>query len=115
MMTSTSVARIRVTREGNSHMATHGPGWHRGPFLFYTVTMRHTAIIFVVFLCSITAAEATCGDRTGPGYRGPDGQCVSWYGLAKGVCDCHPPLSKCTPERVHAGAEKIGKLACRWR
>lgn len=29
-------------------------------------------------LCWGQRAEAACGDRGGPGYRGPDGRCVGW-------------------------------------
>ena len=36
-----------------------------------------------------TAVQADCGDRGGPGYRGPNGQCVSWVSVGK-VCGCPP-------------------------
>ncbi len=37
-----------------------------------------------------------CGSRGGPGYRGPDGQCVGKKNL-NAVCGV-PPTSKCTYE-----------------
>ena len=73
--------------------------------------MPRIGLMVVLFVsCSFSAnAAPMCGDRGGPGYR-KGGQCVSWYQLAKGVC-C--PLSVCTPERLHAGAEKIARFRCK--
>ena len=73
---------------------------------------RGIALIIAVMALWSFPASAACGDRGGPGYRGPDGECLSWYKLAKGVCGC-PPTTKCTPERLHAGAEKLAKLRCK--
>lgn len=49
------------------------------------------------------AAFATCGEKGGPGYRGPDGKCVGWANLRK-VCGS-PPSTNCTPEMVAEGAD----------
>lgn len=73
--------------------------------------MIRVVVVLAAILWSATV-YAACGDRGGPGYRGPDGQCVSWYRLARGVCGC-PPTTACTPERLHAGAEKLAKLRCK--
>lgn len=56
----------------------------------------------VVLLLIATPAIATCGDHGGPGYRGPDGHCVSWAALRR-VCSV-PPTKNCTPEQVADGA-----------
>jgi hypothetical protein len=74
--------------------------------------VRATAIAFGVVLAVQGSAHAACGDRGGPGYRGPDHQCLKWYSLVKGVCGC-PPTTNCTAEHLHAGAEKIAKLRCK--
>jgi hypothetical protein len=42
-----------------------------------------------------------CGCRGGPGYRGPDGNCVGWKVLSR-VCGT-PPTTRCTPELVNSG------------
>jgi hypothetical protein len=47
-------------------------------------------------------AGATCGERGGPGYRGPDGKCVGWANIGK-VCG-NPPSTHCTAELAHANA-----------
>lgn len=49
-------------------------------------------------------AAAACGDRSGPGYRGPNGKCVGWAELGR-VCG-NPPTSRCSPENVTAGSDK---------
>lgn len=41
-------------------------------------------------------AAAACGDRGGPGYRGPDGKCLSWAALGR-VCGT-PPTTRCAYE-----------------
>ena len=54
-----------------------------------------------------TFAEAACGDRGGPGYRGPDGKSLSWQDLGR-KCGS-PPTTNCTPERptvVRRGVSK---------
>jgi hypothetical protein len=45
-----------------------------------------------------------CGCRGGPGYRGPDGNCVGWRALSS-VCGT-PPTIRCTPELVNSGKPK---------
>jgi hypothetical protein len=47
-------------------------------------------------------ASAECGERGGPGYRGPDGHCVGWANIGK-ICGS-PPTTHCTPERAHENA-----------
>lgn len=42
-----------------------------------------------------------CGSRGGPGYRAPDGHCVSRNELTR-VCGS-PPDTRCTPENVGGG------------
>jgi hypothetical protein len=60
-----------------------------------------TAILVAASLMAIssTLANAACGDRGGPGYRGPDGRCLSWESLGR-KCGS-PPTTGCTPENVH--------------
>jgi hypothetical protein len=72
--------------------------------------MQWGAIIFVVLVSTLTAASAACGDRGGPGYRGPDRQCVSWLNIGR-ICGC-PPTTRCIGERVRLGAGKAAKLGC---
>ena len=47
-------------------------------------------------------AAATCGERGGPGYRGPNGQRVGWANIGK-ICGS-PPTTHCTPEIAHPNA-----------
>ena len=46
------------------------------------------------------AALAGCGDRGGPGYRGPSGR---WADIGR-TCGS-PPSTKCTAENVSPGSE----------
>ncbi|MDH7797500.1 MULTISPECIES: hypothetical protein [unclassified Beijerinckia] len=62
----------------------------------------------VMFLACISMASAACGERGGPGYRGPDGRCVSWKTIAA-VCG-HPPETRCTAEQEADGAREVGGL-----
>ncbi|CAN7371658.1 hypothetical protein LJR220_003312 [Bradyrhizobium sp. LjRoot220] len=56
------------------------------------------------FLCILaTDALAACGDRGGPGYRGPSGRCVGWADIGK-TCG-NPPTTRCTAESTAPGAE----------
>lgn len=59
--------------------------------------MRIVAITLMVIL-GVRAAHATCGERGGPGYRGPDGQCVSKANIAR-ICGS-PPTTHCTAEQM---------------
>jgi hypothetical protein len=52
----------------------------------------------VALVAATSFAEATCGDSSGPGYRGPNGKCVGWEALGR-VCGC-PPSTRCTPVRT---------------
>lgn len=61
-----------------------------------------TAIAAAVVLLLPAVADAACGERGGPGYRGPDGKCVGWASLRK-VCGS-PPSTNCAPEMVAEGA-----------
>lgn len=77
-------------------------GWTRATMR--NLPMRNLALIAVsAFALIPSAAFATCGERGGPGYRGPDGKCVGWANLRK-VCGS-PPSTSCTPEMVANGAE----------
>jgi hypothetical protein len=49
-------------------------------------------------------ALADCGDRGGPGYRGPNDKCVSWAELGR-VCG-NPPTPKCRAENIAAGSQE---------
>lgn len=73
--------------------------------------MRRFGFVAVLVALQSWPANAACGDRGRPGYRGPDHHCVSWLSLAKGACGC-PPTAACTPEHLRAGAEKVAKLRC---
>lgn len=71
--------------------------------------MRTVAIVIAAMLSGASAsAYATCGDRGGPGYRGPDGKCVGWARLGS-TCGS-PPTTGCTPEHVRTGASSAAKL-----
>lgn len=65
--------------------------------------MSHFAIILAALILTALPAIAACGDRSGPGYRGPNGKCVGWAELGR-VCGS-PPTSRCTAENVADGAE----------
>jgi hypothetical protein len=58
---------------------------------------------FVALVAATSMAEATCGERGGPGYRGPDRKCVSWEVLGR-VCGC-PRSTRCTPEQTAPDAD----------
>ena len=59
-------------------------------------------VALVALVAATSFAEAACGDRGGPGYRGPDGNCLSWERLGR-VCGS-PPETRCTPEKPAPGA-----------
>jgi hypothetical protein len=54
-----------------------------------------------------TQAAATCGERGGPGYRGPNGQCVGWANIGK-ICG-NPPTTHCTAEMANPNAGKAAE------
>jgi hypothetical protein len=56
-------------------------------------------ILFLFFPAGVAIAEdycEGCGCKGGPGYRGPNGQCVAWKRLNK-VCSS-PPTTRCSAE-----------------
>jgi len=61
----------------------------------------------VALVAATSFAEATCGERGGPGYRGANGKCVGWEELGR-VCGS-PPSTRCTPERVAPDADDAGE------
>lgn len=70
--------------------------------------MRTNALILAVLLVAVPAPAPAacpeqppctgCGCKGGPGYRGPDGQCVGFRNLAK-VCG-DPPDTRCVFENA---------------
>jgi hypothetical protein len=58
------------------------------------------AVAIAALLVGDAQACDRCGCRGGPGYRGPDGNCVGWKAL-NSVCGT-PPTTKCTPEQVNS-------------
>lgn len=60
-------------------------------------------VLVVALLVVAPSAKAACGDRSGPGYRGPNGKCVGWAELGR-VCGS-PPTTRCTAENVAPGAD----------
>jgi hypothetical protein len=55
-----------------------------------------------------TSADATCGTRGGPGYRAPNGRCVSWVQIGR-TCG-YPPTMRCKAEATAHGAPYAAKL-----
>jgi hypothetical protein len=37
----------------------------------------------IALVAATSVAEATCGDSGGPGYRGPNRECVGWEALGR--------------------------------
>ena len=70
--------------------------------------MRIAAIAISLLLGGQVSAHATCGTRGGPGYRGPDGQCVGWASIGK-ICGS-PPTTRCAPEMTRTGANKAAEF-----
>jgi hypothetical protein len=59
--------------------------------------------VVAAMLCLLSAsAFAACGEKGGPGYRGPDGRCVGWSAIGR-VCG-NPPTQRCTAERANTNA-----------
>jgi hypothetical protein len=75
-----------------------------------------TVAVVLALMAGDMARGAGCGSRGGPGYRGPNGQCVGWANLNK-VCGV-PPTKNCTNEggadlsapapKPESGKETIG-------
>lgn len=61
-----------------------------------------TIAILAAILIPTTALPA-CGDRGGPGYRGPSGRCVGWADIGR-TCGS-PPTTRCTAENISEGAD----------
>lgn len=55
-------------------------------------------------LCIVGPAAAECGQRGGPGYRGPNGKCVGWAEMGR-VCGT-PPETRCRAEAVAPNASE---------
>jgi len=60
-------------------------------------------VALVVLVTGTPFADAACGDRGGPGYRGPNDKCIGWEALGR-VCGC-PPSTRCIPEKTAPEAE----------
>src|SRR5438876_330270 len=78
------------------------------------IAIRLAAVGFALSLVSapLTAEEVCsgCGCKGGPGYRGPNDQCVGWARLNK-VCG-NPPTTNCRPEGpalIALGKTALGK------
>ena len=61
------------------------------------------AVILAAITLTGVPALAACGDRSGPGYRGPNGKCVGWAELGR-ICGS-PPTTRCNAENVADGTE----------
>lgn len=59
----------------------------------------------------ISPAFAACGEKGGPGYRGPNGKCVGWAQLGQ-VCGS-PPTTKCAAELTANGAVEAATAGTR--
>jgi hypothetical protein len=75
--------------------------------------VRAAIIALSIVLTGQGAAHATCGDRGGPGYRGPDGKCVGWVSIAH-ICGCTLP-GRCTAEEPAPEAQEAATLGCKIR
>ena len=65
------------------------------------------AVLLLMFGFIPSAALGACGEKGGPGYRGPNDKCVGWTQLGR-VCGT-PPETHCFPERVHKDSGQAGK------
>ena len=66
------------------------------------------AVLAIVTMTLVpTSAFATCGEKGGPGYRGPNGKCVGWAALAR-TCG-NPPTLRCTAELAQPEAPDAAK------
>jgi hypothetical protein len=63
--------------------------------------------LIAVLVLAPYQASATCGERGGPGYRGPNGQCVGWASIGK-ICG-DPPTTHCTAELASPNATDAAK------
>jgi hypothetical protein len=70
------------------------------------IGMAGSALAALAFTAVLALAEPAsaqrcsgCGCKGGPGYRGPNGQCVGWRDLDR-ICG-KPPTLRCKPEIVN--------------
>lgn len=68
------------------------------------MNILRVSMAIAVFWLTCANAIAACGDRGGPGYRGPNDKCVGWAELAR-VCGS-PPTVKCKAETVATGSKE---------
>lgn len=61
-------------------------------------------VALTVLVCLARPAAAECGERGGPGYRGPNGKCVGWAEMGR-VCG-NPPATRCRAEAVAPNADE---------
>jgi hypothetical protein len=68
------------------------------------ITVAASFLMALMFATNAVADSfcTGCGCEGGPGYRGPNGKCVSWMSIGK-VCGS-PPSQRCTAEIVNVGA-----------
>lgn len=64
------------------------------------------ALLMSAALLAAAPAVAACGDRGGPGYRGPSGKCVGWAEFGR-VCGM-PPEKRCVAENVQTESRGRG-------
>jgi endonuclease YncB( thermonuclease family) len=69
--------------------------------------MNRLILAFLLMLAGIGTAQATCGERGGPGFRGPNGKCVAWVQIGR-VCGS-PPEMRCTREGEADGARAVAE------
>lgn len=70
--------------------------------------MSFTALVALVLIVAVEAAACRgCGCRGGPGYRAPDGKCVSWEAIGR-TCGS-PPTLRCSPENPHPRADRAAE------
>ncbi|SHG75803.1 hypothetical protein SAMN02745157_4769 [Kaistia soli DSM 19436] len=67
------------------------------------------AAAIVIVLAVVHEADACqgCGCRGGPGYRAPNGRCVSWAQIGR-ICGS-PPTTHCAAEGPNAGADEAAQ------
>src|ERR1700751_3602790 len=68
----------------------------------FMVASRTAVVCFTIALFQTDIASAECGDRGGPGYRGPSGRCVGWADIGR-TCGS-PPTTKGTAKNVASGS-----------
>lgn len=64
-------------------------------------------LALLVFSATTSTTIAACGDKGGPGYRGPNGRCVGWADIGR-TCG-NPPTTRCQPEVVATGSAEAAK------